>query len=241
MKQYKAIFLDWDDTIGDWSHAAHDALCDLYRLFHLETLYPTAEDFVVYYEPYNLSLWERYGRGEITKEYLSVERFLHTLTKGESTESEAESLKAKATEMGKTFLLQTNRHFSLLPHAEEVVRYLAGKYPLTIISNGFKEVQYYKFSHSGLQDCFAHLLVSEEVGVNKPQPEIFRCALELNGVTADEALMIGDSLTSDIAGAQAAGIDSLWIQRNHHSPITTLQSPIPTYAVTDIREIRQLI
>lgn len=239
-KTYKAIFLDWDDTIGDWSHAAHGALCDLYRLFHLEGIYPTAEDFVAYYEPYNLSLWDRYGRGEINKEYLSEERFLHTLLKEkEANEPVPEDLRSQAREMGKKFLELTNTHFSLLPHAEEVVRYLVEKYPLTIISNGFKEVQYYKFAHSGLQDCFAHLLVSEEVGVNKPQPDIFERALALNGVTATEALMIGDSLTSDIAGAQSAGIDSLWVKPATHRP-----SPLtitPTYSVADIREIMQIV
>jgi putative hydrolase of the HAD superfamily len=65
----------------------------------------------------------------------------------------------------------------LLPDADVVVRQLAAKYPLTIISNGFGEVQYYKFAHSGLQNLFTHLLISEEVGINKPQPEIFRIAL----------------------------------------------------------------
>lgn len=231
-KIYKAIFLDWDDTIGDWSQAEYKALCDLYRLFHMDSLYPTAADFMACYKPYNLSLWERYGRGEISKEYLHVERFAHVL---------GESRKQEAREMGDRFLELTNKHFSLLPNAGEVVRYLAGKYPLTIISNGFKEVQYYKFEHAGLSDCFAYTLISEEVGVNKPQPEIFMRALTLNGVTADEALMIGDSLTSDIAGAQAAGIDSLWISSKAPSPITPHLSLNPTYTVTDIREIMRIV
>lgn len=106
----------------------------------------------------------------------------------------------------------TNKYFCLLPDAEKVVKYLASKYPLTIISNGFKEVQYYKFEHSGLAKYFTHTLISEEVGINKPQPEIFHIALQRNGITADEAVMVGDSYTSDIAGAKAAGIDQIWIR-----------------------------
>ena len=91
------------------------------------------------------------------------------------------------------FLRLTNKYFALLPDADRVVRALAQKYPLTIVSNGFREVQYYKFAHSGLQSCFTHLIVSDEIGINKPQPGIFQIALEKNGVTADEAIMIGDS------------------------------------------------
>ncbi len=221
LKSYKAIFLDWDDTIGDWSHAAHASLCDLYRLYNLERLYPSAEDFIAAYEPYNLSLWERYGRGEITKDYLRVDRFKHVIA------NEPWATDELAIRMGEDFLNLTNTHFSLLPHAEEVVRYLASKYPLTIISNGFKEVQHYKFAHSGLADCFSYILISEEVGINKPQPGIFEKALELNGVRADEAVMVGDSLTSDIAGAKNAGIDSIWVH--------------PQGDVTDIREIMNIL
>ena len=112
-----------------------------------------------------------------------------------------------------------------MPGAEEVVRELAKKYPLTIISNGFKEVQYYKFAHSGLADCFAHTIISEEVGINKPQPEIFRIALERNGVTADQVVMIGDSYSSDIAGAKAAGIDQIWLHEGDAEEAATFIVP----------------
>ena len=75
MKQYKAIFLDWDDTIGDWAGAEHKALRDLYTHYHLEALYPTFEDYLNAYKPYNLELWTLYGQGKITKEKLHFERF----------------------------------------------------------------------------------------------------------------------------------------------------------------------
>jgi len=239
MKTYKAIFLDWDDTIGDWSHAAHEALCDVYRLYGLASMYPTEEDFIATYEPYNLGLWDKYGRGEITKDYLRVERFRHVIANEHGTISKGDmSIEELAMRMGEDFLRQTNTHFSLLPHAEEVVRYLADKYPLTIISNGFKEIQHYKFEHSGLVECFAHILISEEVGVNKPQPEIFEKALTLNGVRRDEALMIGDSLTSDIAGAENAGIDSIWIRGSKKDECTVYEG---CRKVSDIREIMKVL
>ena len=223
-KHYKALFLDWDDTIGDWSHAEHQALRDIYYTYHLNALYASYEDYVAAYKPYNLELWTRYGRGEITKDYLHFERFYRPLLTANSRQSIADP-QSLAHEMGDEFLRLTNVYFSLLPDADRVVRALAARYPLTIISNGFKEVQYYKFAHSGLADCFRHTLISEEVGINKPQPEIFRIALELNGVTADEALMIGDSYSSDIAGAKAARIDQLWIHEGDTAESATFIVP----------------
>ena len=105
------------------------------------------------------------------------------------------------------------------------MKYLAAKYPLTIVSNGFKEVQYYKFEHSGLAPYLTHTLISEEVGINKPQPGIFHIALQRNGITADEALMIGDSYSSDIAGAKAAGIDQIWIHEGETDETATYIVP----------------
>ena len=241
MKQYKAIFLDWDDTIGDWSTAEHKALQDIYVHYQLNRLYPTFEDYLNAYKPYNLELWGRYGRGEITKDWLHLQRFLRPLQKeyrpaspdrAQSTDlfGDKEDL---AHEIGTEFLRLTNKYFCLIPNAEKVVKYLASKYSLTIISNGFKEVQYYKFEHSGLAKYFTHTIISEEVGINKPQPEIFRIALERNGITAAEALMIGDSYTSDIAGAKAADIDQLWIYEGETDETVTYIVP----KITDIMKI----
>jgi putative hydrolase of the HAD superfamily len=230
MKPYKAIFLDWDDTIGDWTTAEHKALQDIYVHYHLDQLYPAFEDYLNAYKPYNLELWGRYGRGEVTKEWLHLQRFLKPI---EDLQLMNDELQDMAHTMGNEFLQLTNKYFSLLPDAEQVVKYLATKYPLTIISNGFKEVQYYKFEHSGLAPYFTHTLISEEVGINKPQPGIFEIALRRNGITADEALMIGDSYTSDIAGAKAAGIDQIWIHEGETAETATYIVP----KITDVMTI----
>ena len=199
------------------------ALRDIYAHYHLDVLYPTFEDYLNAYKPYNLELWTRYGQSQITKEKLHFERFYRPI---ENLRLESqESIVRMAHEMGAEFLNLTNNYFSVIPGADEVVRTLAKRYPLTIISNGFKEVQYYKFAHSGLADCFAHTLISEEVGINKPQPQIFRMALELNDVTADEAIMIGDSYSSDIQGAKNAGIDQIWLHEGETEETATYIIP----------------
>ena len=233
MKQYNAIFLDWDDTIGDWTTAEHKALQNIYSTYHLDRLYTTFEDYLKVYKPYNLELWGMYGRGEVTKEWLHLQRFLRPLLINDAN-GENDKMVKLAHEIGAEFLRLTNKHFCLMPDAAEVVRYLAAKYPLTIISNGFKEVQYYKFEHSGLASCFTHTLISEEVGINKPQPEIFRIALERNGITAEEAVMIGDSYTSDIAGAKAAGIDQIWINEGETDETAT-------YKVSQLIDVLKIV
>ena len=240
MKEYKAIFLDWDDTIGDWTNAEHKALQDIYANYHLEVLYPTCEDYIAAYKPYNLELWGMYGQGKIAKEELHFLRFFRPLTRTDRSADRVQNTdlitnkEQLAHEMGDVFLRLTNKYFSVLPGAAEVVRELAKKYPLTIISNGFKEVQYYKFAHSGLADCFAHTIISEEVGINKPQPGIFEIALEKNGVRADEAVMIGDSYSSDIQGAKNAHIDQIWL---HEGPT----DETATFIVPTLQEVLTII
>ena len=231
MKEYKAIFLDWDDTIGDWTGAEHKALQDIYSHYHLDALYPTFEDYLNVYKPYNLELWTLYGQGEVTKERLHFQRFYKPI---EGLQVTGDGLREMAHEMGAEFLRLTNKYFSVLPGADEVVRELVKRYPLTIISNGFKEVQYYKFAHSGLAECFAHTIISEEVGINKPQPGIFNIALRMNGVTADEAIMIGDSYSSDITGAKNASIDQIWLHEGKTDETAT-------YIVPKLKEVLKII
>ena len=119
------------------------------------------------------------------------------------------------------------------------MRYLAAKYPLTVVTNGFVEVQYEKFEKSGLKDCFAHIVLSEEVGCQKPNPRIFEEALRMNGLDASEVVMIGDSFASDIAGANATGIDTIWLAQP--DDITNEQRKVVTHIVTSLQEIKQLL
>lgn len=236
MKQYKAVFIDWDQTIGDWNYAAHHAQKDLYDQYHLSEFFPTFEQWFNAYKEHNLVLWGQYDKGEITHQFLHRDRFLYPLLQSLGLGFAPQALTDLADRIGMDFLKLTNHYFTLLPDAAEMVRYLADKYPLTIISNGFCEAQHYKIEHSGLQSCFQHVLLSEEVGINKPQPGIFLRALEMNGISADEAIMIGDSYNSDIQGAQNVHIDQLWIR-----PASAPCDQSATYEVTDITQIKDIL
>ena len=239
MKKYKAVFLDWDDTIGDFHGAADFALAQMYEKYQLDRYFASLDEFVGLYEPHNLELWAKYGEDKVTKEYLSLDRFLFPLMHGSLyPNGETAQVVRLAMTMSDDFLALTTAHFSLLPGAEEIVRYLAEKYPLTIVTNGFVEVQYEKFDKSGLKDYFSHIVLSEEVGCQKPNPRIFEEALRLNGLSADEVVMVGDSWYSDIQGAINAGIDQIWIRKSQ-DPLPEGQSA--TYLVQSLSEVMEIL
>lgn len=245
MKEYKAIFIDWDDTIGDFQHAADVALHDIYKEFRLSEIIKDEETFIGLYKPHNVELWLLYVEDKVTKEFLSIDRFLWPLVHG-MTDDEAmrkvlydsPRFRELAERISNSFLELTTHYFSLLPGAEELVRRLAAKYPLTVVSNGFVEVQYEKFRKSGLETYFSHIILSEEVGAQKPNPKIFQIALEKNALKKDEVLMIGDAYTSDIVGAAAAGIDQLWIRSKGTKPSN---GQVATYIVYELDEIYKLL
>ena len=232
MKQYRCLLIDWDDTIGDWSDAAYKAQQDLYDKYLLHRYCPSFNHWFTLYHEHNNQLWEQYGRNEITKQYLQLDRFLYPLMQA-TGEVSSEKLTETAARMGNDFLTLTNKYFSLLPDAADTVRELARHYPLTIVSNGFVEVQYNKLNHSGLRDFFQHVILSEEAGYQKPDPRIFQLALQRNNedfirrgeqpLTTADLLMIGDGYGSDIKGAIAAGIDQLWLCPDEDALADTLR------------------
>ena len=243
MKQYKAVFIDWDDTIGDFIGAAKLALQEMYEKYHLCDYFASCEEFVSLYKPHNIELWDKYGKDQVTKAFLRVDRFLWPLLHGSKLASSPfasspHRLSQLAEQLSEDFLNMTTARFSLLEGAEELVRYLAKKYPLTVVTNGFVEVQYEKFDKSGLRDCFAHIVLSEEVGCQKPNPRIFEEALRMNGLKAEEVVMIGDSWNSDIQGAINAGIDQIWIRKSN-DPLPEGQSA--TYLVQSLSEVMEIL
>ena len=245
MKQYKAVFIDWDDTIGDFVGAAKLALQEMYDKYHLDDYFASHEEFVSLYKPHNIELWDKYGKDLVTKEYLSFDRFFFPLMHGSKggerrlgDKAIRQEVAALAEQLSEDFLNMTTARFSLLEGAEELVRYLAKKYPLTVVTNGFVEVQYEKFDKSGLRDCFAHIVLSEEVGCQKPNPRIFEEALRMNGLQAEDVVMIGDSWNSDIQGAINAGIDQIWIRKSQ-DPLPEGQSA--TYLVQSLSDVMEIL
>ena len=239
----RSVFIDWDDTLGDWGTAARLAQEDVYQQFRISEWGVGFEDWYEVYHTHNAELWHLYGHGQIDRPFLMMDRFLHPIcaVKGIAKE-EGESFKPLAMEMSALFLAQTNAHFRLLPDAREVVAYLASKYALTVVSNGFAEVQHYKLEKSGLLPYFRHVVLSEEVGALRPGARIFEVAMALNrrelpSLEKEEVVMVGDSWGSDIEGAMNAGIDAIWIS----SEPSEQALPEGVQAVRRLREVMDVL
>jgi putative hydrolase of the HAD superfamily len=109
-----------------------------------------------------------------------------------------------------------------MPHAREVLDYLVQHYRLTIVTNGFEDIQHQKVSAGNLENYFDHVVTSQKAGHKKPSREIFECALNLSGIKNHEAIMIGDNLITDIGGARNASIDAVFFnsEKVTHSELT---------------------
>ena len=230
-KMYKAVFIDLDDTIWDFHTNARLSLQDMFTDRKLDRYFTDFDEFFTIYAKKNIELWEAYGKGEITQDFLKAERFRYPLAKmGVHDEQLAEQI-------GIQYLDILPTKTALMPDALELLDYLFPKYPLTIVSNGFVEVQYKKMESCGLGRYFRHVVLSEAAKALKPDKRIFEYALELNGVKATEAIMIGDSYEADIRGAQNAGIDQIYYPLpGHDKPGQT-----STYKITSLKEVMDIL
>lgn len=230
-KAYKHIFFDLDRTLWDFDAAAEVAFERIYEKYHLKDLgIPSAHEFHMVYHPLNEKLWELYRENKITKDDLNRTRFLKPL------EHYGIHDVALADRLSEDYVYWSPRIVRLVPGTMELLEYLKPKYHLHLITNGFQEVQGLKLNGSGMAPYFETLTVSEEVGVKKPNPEIFRYALEKAHATPEESLMIGDEMAVDIDGARAAGIDQIFFN--------TTGQPAQgecTYEVQTLLEIKKII
>ncbi|HEY0245813.1 MAG TPA: YjjG family noncanonical pyrimidine nucleotidase [Mucilaginibacter sp.] len=208
--KYNHIFFDLDHTIWDFDKNAEEALQELYVIHELKNIGLTSADaFIETYTRNNHRLWAEYHVGKITKDYLREARFRQTfLDLGVEPEVIPAGFEDAYVQLCPT---KTN----LFPHAHETLQYLSDKYPLYLISNGFKESSEIKIDNTGIGKYFQHVIISEVVGVNKPDKAIFQHALNLAGGTKEESLMIGDSLEADVRGALNFGMDAVYFNPFH--------------------------
>jgi len=205
MKTYSHIFFDLDRTIWDFDASADDSFNNMYNKYGLESLgVPSLKVFREHYEKHNDLLWSWYRKGEILKEVLNLQRFEMTLADfGISDQS-------IAIGMSEDYVNVNPEKAFLFPGAIESLEYLALKYPMHLITNGFQEVQEQKFNIARLDRYFKTVTTSEEAGIKKPEPGIFRFAMEKADCTAGESIIVGDDMEVDIVGARNIGMDQVY-------------------------------
>lgn len=234
MKIYSDLFIDFDDTLYDTHGNACIALAELYEQFHLDQYFEKLEDFTIPYWKTNVELWNQYSKGEITRDYLIVERFRRPLACGKMDPSREYCL-----QVSDSFLDLCACKPGVVEGAHEVMEYLRGKgYRLHMCSNGFHEVQYRKLRASRLLEYFDNIILSEDAGANKPSQIYFDYAFRQTNAKAGSTLMIGDNYATDIIGAQNAGLDVMFFNRKPKTFITP--GPVD-FEIHDLKEITDLL
>lgn len=229
--QYKNLFFDLDDTLWAFSQNARDTFEEMYHKYGYHRYFQSFRHFYELYEQRNVELWVEYGNGQITKDELNRQRFLYPL----EAVGVGDATLAKAFSDDFFAVIPTKER--LMPHAREVLEYLAPKYNLYILSNGFQQLQYHKMRSSEIDSYFKKVVLSDDIGVLKPWPEIFHFALSATQSELRESLMIGDSWENDIVGAHGVGMHQVFFNVTGRTEFPFK----PTYQIADLKELLELL
>jgi 2-haloacid dehalogenase len=197
--RYSWIIFDADNTLFDFDRAEHGALERALDQFGVICDAEVRAGFTAI----SSRLWRAFEGGAITSARLRVARFEELLA-GRAPAVDPDLV-------SETYLRELGGEAHLLPQAEEVVRRLVVSHRLLLATNGIADIQRRRFSAATIGDCFHDVVISDEIGVAKPHSGFFDEAFRRMGDPArEQVLLVGDSLTSDIAGGAAYGIDTCW-------------------------------
>lgn len=196
-------WFDLDDTLYDFKESSLIALRKVYSAMSLDRFFFSEQSWIDIYHRHNASLWADYNVGAVTKDFLKMERFRRPLMEAGADDSTARELSAALDPEYLRLLAATGL---TLPGAHRLLKSLrSAGIKIGILSNGFTEVQHDKIENARLSDLVDCVVLSDEIGINKPDRKLFDYALAKSGAQASNSLMIGDNPDTDIAGALNAG------------------------------------
>lgn len=221
------LFLDLDNTILDFDRAESTALEKA-----LATVGITADkEVAALYSRINKRHWQMLERREITRDALRVNRFRVLF--------QELGVEADPAAMAQEYEKQLSAGCFFLPGAEEAVARLSRKYRLYIASNGNAHVQHGRMTGANLYRFFEKVFISQEVGADKPSPEFFRRSFaQIPDFDPRRALLVGDSLSSDIQGGRNAGIATCWINPGHAPAKDNI---VPDYQLDSLTQLEALL
>ena len=221
--KYQWILFDADETLFHF-----DAYKGLQLMFSRFGVDFSRDDFS-HYQTVNLPLWVEYQDGVITAIELQNKRF----------QLWADKLDVTTQTLNSAFMTAMADICSLLPGAKALISALTGQVKMGIITNGFTELQHVRLEKTGLKDVFSPLIISEQVGVAKPDIAIFEHALTHMGhPQREQVLMVGDNPHSDILGGMNAGFDTCWLN-SERAPLP--KGIEPSYEVTSLTQLQTLL
>lgn len=226
--KYDVLLFDADNTVLDFDKSEEHALQCAFSLCNLRY----DQGVLKVYRRNNIFQWQRYERGEISRDEVLVNRFVLTLQELNVTDCNIDVLSSE-------YEKQLHFGFYKVPHADEVLSALKDTRRLYVVSNGVLSIQNSRMKGSGLDKYFLHRFISEEVGVPKPNAEFFnRCFAQIPNLEKHKTLIIGDSLSSDIQGGVNASIDTCWFNPNGAKNTSGLH---PTYEISDLRALFEIV
>lgn len=206
-QRWKWLFLDLDNTLWDFDANAKEALKELYRRhsLHLHSNYHV-DAFVDLYQDINAAYWRKYERGEVDKETLRTARFTDTFDQmGIPSAIQPANVWQEYLEICPIMTIT-------MPGAYSALKQLSQKYKIALLTNGFEATQTMKIQSNGFGPFVTFMQSSERVGLAKPSIDFFKEALKTAGISADEAMYMGDNWLTDVEGGCSAGLSTFWYQ-----------------------------
>ena len=226
---YQWLLFDADGTLFDYDAAEHQALRRALQLFDLH--YDL--DVLEAYREINEQMWKEFELGNVTAEDIKSERFARLFAALDRSPDPDPQV------FGERYLTCLGDCVDLMPDAEQVLSELEPLAHLALITNGLTAVQRSRLAKSGLGSYFEAVVISDEEGVAKPDPAIFDIAMERMGhPPKDAVLMIGDSLTSDMRGADLYDIDACWYNPDGRPRVPDVNV---RYEIRSLQELLQIV
>lgn len=221
------VWLDLDDTLIDFRTNSRAALGLTRRHFSLESLFPSSAGWIDAYERHNSLLWKQYAEGTITQEFLRLDRFLTPLA---AAGMDPDTARALSLRMDAVYLDYLAEQTAMIPGAVDFLHRLreAG-FTIGILSNGFTDVQHRKIANCGLRPLIDIVVLSDDIGVNKPDPRLYNYAMSRAGICdPSRHIMIGDNPDTDIAGAIASGWRHIHFISHDATPFSSIRIAPPS-------------
>ena len=227
MKKYSFLLFDADNTLLDFDSNERASLTDTFRTFGIAY----DEETIRLYHGINLMYWKMLSEKKISKEELLIKRF--------ATLYERLGINADPVATENHYRSQLGKGCQVIPGALDVCKKLRKDYKLYVITNGVATTQHSRLEGSGVAELMDGIFISDEIGYDKPDVRFFEYVQKsIPGFEKSKALVIGDSLFSDIRGGVDFGLDTCYLNVYNEKNTSEIQ---PTYEIQDIVELLELL
>ena len=222
--RFDTVLIDVDDTLFDFYKSSFQALVKTFA----EIGFSFGEKEMHEYEMFNDQMWRSYERGEIEKDFIYAERFRRYFA--------SIGLDADPVEINRRYLFELGEGRNFRPHCLELLQALHGKYLVVVVTNGDTYAQERRIELSGMRQYFDYIFISEQLGTKKPEKDFYDIVFQTIGPERRKtAIMVGDSLSSDMQGGRNAGIPTCFYGKKENADARC------DYVIEDLLELLPIL